>query len=39
MTLAAVVLLHVVVYTVALELLVPAWKRVLTTPNLNKPAP
>ncbi len=36
MTLAAVVLLHVVVYTVALEL-VP-WTDVLpVVPNLNKP--
>ena len=34
MKLAAVVLLLVVVYAVALEL---AWKRLLTTPNLDKP--
>ena len=39
MKLAAVVLLLVVVYTVALELLLPAWKRLLSVPNLNKPAP
>ena len=37
MTLAAVVLLLVVVYAVALELVLPAWKRLLSVPNLNKP--
>ena len=36
MKLAAVVLLLVVLYAVALE---PAWKRLLPEPNLNKPAP
>ena len=36
MKLAAVVLLLVVLYTAALEL-VPAWKRLLSVPNLNKP--
>ena len=36
MKLAAVVLLLVVVYAVALE---PAWKRLLSVPNFNKPAP
>ncbi len=39
MKLAAVMLLLVVVYAVALELLLPAWKRLLSVPNLNKPAP
>ena len=39
MKLVAAVLLLVVVYTVALELLLPAWKRLLSVPNLNKPAP
>ena len=37
MKLAAVVLLLVVVYAVALELLLPAWKRLLSVPNLNNP--
>ena len=37
MKLAAVVLLLVVVYAVALEL-VP-WERLLSVPNLDKPAP
>jgi len=36
MKLAAVVVL-VVVYAVALELLLPAWKRLLSVTNLNKP--
>jgi len=36
MKLAAVVLVLVVLYAAALEL-VPAWRRLLTTPNLNKP--
>ena len=39
MKLAAVVLLLVVVYAVALELVLPAWKRLLSVPNRNKPAP
>ena len=39
MKLAAVVLLLVVVYAVALELVLPAWKRLLSVPNLNKPVP
>ena len=39
MKLAAVVLLLVVLYAVALELLLPAWKRLLSVPNLNKPVP
>ncbi len=39
MKLAAVVLLLVVVYAVALELVLPAWRRLLSVPNLNKPAP
>ena len=39
MKLAVVALLLVVVYAVALELLLPAWKRLLSVPNLNKPAP
>ena len=39
MKLAAVVLLLVVLYAAALELLLPAWKRLLSVPNLNKPAP
>ena len=39
MKLAAVVLLLVLVYAAALELLLPAWKRLLSVPNLNKPAP
>ena len=39
MKMAAVVLLLLVVYAVALELLLPAWKRLLSVPNLNKPAP
>ena len=39
MNLAAVALLLVVVYAVALELLLPAWKRLLSVPKLNKPAP
>ena len=34
----AVMLLLVVLYAVALQL-VPAWKRLLSVPNLNKPAP
>ena len=38
MKVAAVVLVLVVVYAVALEL-VPAWKRLLSVTNLNKPAP
>ncbi len=33
----AVVLLLVVVYAVALELVLPAWKRLLPVTNLNKP--
>ena len=37
MKLAAVMLLLVVVYAVALELLLPAWKRLLSVPNLDKP--
>ncbi len=37
MKLAAVVLLLVVVYAVALELVLPAWRRLLSVPNLNKP--
>ena len=37
MKLAAVVLLLVVVYAVALEVVLPAWKRLLFLPNLNKP--
>ena len=37
MKLAAVVLLLLMVYAVALELLLPAWKRLLSVPNLNKP--
>ena len=37
MKLAAVVL--VVVCAAALELVLPAWKRLLSVPNLNKPAP
>ena len=37
MKLPAVVLLLVVVYAVALELLLPAWKRLLPELNLNKP--
>jgi len=37
MKLAAVVLLLVVVNAVALELLLPAWKRLLSVTNLNKP--
>ena len=39
MKLAAVVLVLVVLYRAALELLLPAWKRLLSVPNLNKPAP
>ncbi len=39
MKLAAVVLVLVVLYAAALELLLPAWKRLLSVPNLNKPAP
>ena len=39
MKLAAVALLLVVVYAAALELLLPAWKRLLSVPNLNKPVP
>ena len=39
MKLAAVVLLLVVVYAAALELLLPAWKRLLSVPNLDKPVP
>ena len=35
--LAAWVLLVVVVYFVALELVLPAWKRMLSVPDLNKP--
>jgi len=34
---AAVVLVLVVVYAVALELLLPAWKRMLSVPNLTRP--
>ena len=37
MKLAAVVL--VVLYAAALELLLPAWKRLLSVPNLTKPVP
>ena len=37
MKLAAVVLLLEVVYAAALELVPPAWKRLLSVPNLNKP--
>ena len=37
MKLAAVVLLLVVVHTEALELLLPAWKRMLSVPNLTRP--
>ena len=37
MKLAAGVLVLVVVYAVALELVLPAWKRLLPVPNLNKP--
>ena len=37
MKLAAVVLLLVVLYVAALELLLPAWKRLLSVTNLNKP--
>ena len=37
MKVAAVVLVLVVVYAVALELVLPAWKRLLPVPNLNKP--
>ena len=33
----AVVLVLVVVYAVALELLLPAWKRMLSVPNLTRP--
>ena len=36
MKLAAVVLLLLMVYAVALELLLPAWKRLLSVPNLHK---
>ena len=36
MKLVAVVLLLLMVYAVALELLLPAWKRLLSVPNLNK---
>ena len=36
MKLAAGVLVLVVVYAVALELVLPAWKRLLPVPNLNK---
>ena len=32
-----VVLLLVVLYAAALELVLPAWKRMLSVPNLNKP--
>ena len=35
MKLAAVVLLLVVLYAVALELLLPAWKRLLSAPKLD----
>ncbi len=35
MKLAAVLVL-VVVYAAALELVLPAWKRLLSVPNLNK---
>ena len=35
MKLAAVVPLLVVVYTAALELLLPAWKRLLSAPKLD----
>ena len=34
---AAVVLVLVVLYAAALELLLPAWKRLLSVTNLNKP--
>ena len=37
MKLAAVVLLLVLVYAAALELVPPAWKRLLSVTNLNKP--
>ena len=37
MKLAAGVLVLVVVYAVALELVLPAWKRLLSVTNLNKP--
>ncbi len=37
MKVAAAVLLLVALYAVALELLLPAWKRLLSVPNLNKP--
>ena len=37
MKVAAVVLLLVVLYAVALELVMPAWKRLLSVTNLNKP--
>ena len=37
MKLAAVVLLLLMVYAVALELLLPAWKRLLSGPTLNTP--
>ena len=36
MKLAAVMLLLVVVYAAALELLLPAWKRLQSVPNFNK---
>jgi len=36
MKLAAVALLLVVVNAVALELVLPAWRRLLSVPNLNK---
>ena len=39
MKVAAVVLVLVVLYAAALELLLPAWKCLLSVPNLNKPAP
>ena len=37
MKLAAVVLLLVVLYAAELELVLPAWKRLLSVTNLNKP--
>ncbi len=37
MKLVAVVLLLVVLYAAALELVLPAWKRLLSVPNLTRP--
>ena len=37
MKLAAAVLLLVVLYAAELELVLPAWKRLLSVTNLNKP--